>query len=501
MAPSSKATNCQDSKAIDNAWSNFRKHLKNEKHSDNYAKLRELPTRVARVKTALVKETIDHAKLIGVGVEIVQKLNDESREGSSLFNITPPVETPEYSEKSHFFKVRCSVCSRLHTDLCSSKGTLEHNLRTHLVSKDHLDAVDARQVSQDFVTRTGKRGRPKKVCPRDLEVHKHSIFRWFNSDGSGASSSDGKGMLDILDPGLSLLCWGYWKETCTWRGPAKQVKCILDDQTGGNRWDCEQHSGGIVYNPTTDSVVAIEGLFKHKLCYRLSALGGGFLDLTCSMCDSITKEDDFRGRVHREANSVVPRGERDTGAGRRIGYLTKTEIKGFVTNLNELHRKWRWLLAFQAQKVCALSTKKRKLEELLGVVADRKDLRTFLRNIVNGYRVGAFGGKEAIWDFMYDIARNLNRKSQGFRYNPRTKAIAQDFFQFEGRQVVHVFSKNLSAPSLKTLKRERAKMVPFRPGLRKETFREVGKILAATKQTLGITRDVPVIFAEDETRI
>ncbi|CAM6098353.1 unnamed protein product [Calypogeia fissa] len=94
MAPSGKATNCQDSKAIDNAWSNFRKHLKNEKHSDNYAKLRGLPTGVARVKTVVVKETIDHAKLIVVGVEIVQKLNDESGGGVFYVQYHSPYRNP-----------------------------------------------------------------------------------------------------------------------------------------------------------------------------------------------------------------------------------------------------------------------------------------------------------------------------------------------------------------------------------------------------------------------
>lgn len=67
--------------------------------------------------------------------------------------------------------------------------------------------------------------------------------------------------------------------------------------------------------------------------------------------------------------------------------------------------------------------------------------------------------------------------------------------------MIHVFAKNLGGPSLKTLKRDRAKLVPFCSGLRKETFREVGRILLAAKQALGIDGDVPVMFAEDETRI
>lgn len=34
-------------------------------------------------------------------------------------------------------------------------------------------------------------------------------------------------------------------------------------------------------------------------------------------------------------------------------------------------------------------------------------MRVFLKNIINGYRSGAFDGKEGIWSFMKDIAQNL----------------------------------------------------------------------------------------------
>jgi hypothetical protein len=120
---------------------------------------------------------------------------------------------------------------------------------------------------------------------------------------------------------------------------------------------------------------------------------------------------------------------------------------------------------------------------------------------VNGHRSGAFGGKEGLWDFLTDVATNLQRVSKGYRYNKRTKAFAQAMFQFGGRQVAHYFQANLGGQGLKTLKRDRAKLPPFRAGLRKEIFEEVCRVLCASKQSLGIDGDVPVMFAEDETRI
>lgn len=205
--------------------------------------------------------------------------------------------------------------------------------------------------------------------------------------------------------------------------------------------------------------------------------------------------------MHREEEALEKRGERTTHGGIRLGYLTTQELSSQVHSLNAKRRRERWLLALQAQKVCALSTRKRKLEELLGVAADRKDLRLFLRNIVTGHRNGAFGGKDALWDFLKDVAKNLERNPKGNRFSQRTKAIAHTMLQYGGRQVAHVFARNLAGPSLKTLKRDRAKFVQFRVGIQKETFKEVARILSATKESLGIQGDVPVLFAEDETRI
>lgn len=279
------------------------------------------------------------------------------------------------------------------------------------------------------------------------------------------------------------------------------VKSILDDQDGGNVWDCDRTTSAKVFNPSTQIVVNIQGSFRHKFCARLSSNGGGFVNLTCTYCDSIKREDDFRGRVHREAEALVQRGGRSTKSGMRLAYLTKTELRDHVGQLNNRFRRQRWLLGQQAQKICALSIRRKKLEELLGVAHDRKDLRLFLRNIVNAHRSGAFGGKEGLWDFLIDVAKNLQRVAKGYRYSKRTKAFSQAMLQFGGRQVAHCFQANLCGPGLKTLKRDRAKLPPFRAGLRKEIFQEVCRVLSASKQSLGIDGDVPVMFAEDETRI
>ena len=38
------------------------------------------------------------------------------------------------------------------------------------------------------------------------------------------------------------------------------------------------------------------------------------------------------------------------------------------------------------------------------------DILKFYTNIVSAYRTSAFGGKAALWNFMKDATKNMNRK-------------------------------------------------------------------------------------------
>ncbi|KAL2607929.1 hypothetical protein R1flu_026502 [Riccia fluitans] len=77
--------------------------------------------------------------------------------------------------------------------------------------------------------------------------------------------------------------------------------------------------------------------------------------------------------------------------------------------------------------------------------------------------------REALWEFLCDVGRNMNRATKGYQYSKSTQAIQQALFQFGGRQ--------------------------------DSNFEEVAKILMAAKALHGITGDVAVILAEDETRV
>jgi len=53
------------------------------------------------------------------------------------------------------------------------------------------------------------------------------------------------------------------------------------------------------------------------------------------------------------------------------------------------------------------------------------NLIKFCNNIISVHRIGAFGRKDALWDFLKDVVANLNRKDPGNRYSENTKCFAQ----------------------------------------------------------------------------
>ncbi|KAL2643716.1 hypothetical protein R1flu_011303 [Riccia fluitans] len=75
--------------------------------------------------------------------------------------------------------------------------------------------------------------------------------------------------------------------------------------------------------------------------------------------------------------------------------------------------------------------------------------------------------REALWEFLRDVGRNMNRAAKGYWYSKSTQAIQQALFQFGGRQ--------------------------------DSNFEEVAKILTAAKALHCIIGDVAVILAKDET--
>ena len=62
----------------------------------------------------------------------------------------------------------------------------------------------------------------------------------------------------------------------------------------------------------------------------------------------------------------------------------------------------------QKSRVAMLKMSKLSLKGVSMEMQKRKDVFAFCSNILHAHRTNAFGGKPALWDFLKDVATNIN---------------------------------------------------------------------------------------------
>ena len=185
------------------------------------------------------------------------------------------------------------------------------------------------------------------------------------------------------------------------------MKAILNDTFQGSNW---------VAGPLTKCSFVYEGVHYDIAGYfRRSSVLSPFANLMCEACSCIPQEPDFRKHVMREVFSLEKRGSHGVLQGRRLGYLQVAEI---TTDSRLLRRKFKQLQAAhwnQKAKVVMLKSLTSSSKKMVVVEAlNMKDVLSFCNNILMAYRTNRFGGKPTLWDFLRDVAHNLNRAKQGF---------------------------------------------------------------------------------------
>lgn len=158
-----------------------------------------------------------------------------------------------------------------------------------------------------------------------------------------------------MSDSFSLLCWGLWRDVVMYNGESRHVKDLLEDQVKVNgNWYPEPMVEADVLCESSGESCRIDGLFRHRNCSRVSELGGGFQDLTCSHCFTIKHEPDFRLRVLRESTAIEKRGSRGTGRGRNIRYLTIPEVQRQSQKFRLGIRREQGISRRLAHRVCML---------------------------------------------------------------------------------------------------------------------------------------------------
>jgi hypothetical protein len=131
----------------------------------------------------------------------------------------------------------------------------------------------------------------------------------------------------------------------------------------------------------------------------------------------------------------------------------------------------------------------------------RKDVLSFCNNILAAHRTNVFGGKPTLWDFLRDVATNLNCSKSGHRYSNNTKSFCHAMKVYGGRRMCDLFSLNFAAPSFSTVKRDNKKGVRFLAGEHGVIFKCVADIYVEAKALHGVHGVVPVLLSEDKTKV
>ena len=346
---------------------------------------------------------------------------------------------------------------------------------------------------------SGKRGRPTTKS-RSTTGNQPDLHSWFTGEGSGTSvpAVDSQPGMHS-DSILSLLCWGFRKHTTKYGGKVFRVDSLLNDPKPGLMWVCEPSTiAEFVYN---DEIVVVKGCFRHVKCKRLSATGEPFSNFICGDCSEIVRTTDFRLRVLREGRALVKRGSRDTESGRRVDYLSSLELAAHSRKLAQKYRVEKAMHWVMKSRVAQLKVNQQGLKLSAVESFNRKDVLSFCNNILAAHRTNAFGGKPALWDFLRDVATNLNRVRQGHRFSKNTKSIAQAMKIYGGRRMCDLFALNFGGPSYDCTKRNNKKGIQFIAGEHASLFAVVAHIYKEAKATHGVEGPVPIILAEDETKV
>lgn len=99
------------------------------------------------------------------------------------------------------------------------------------------------------------------------------------------------------------------------------------------------------------------------------------------------------------------------------------------------------------------------------------------------------------------MAANLNCRKEGIRFSETSKALVQAMKVYGGHKMCNLFAWNYCGPNYNTVKRENKKSIQHEPGEHRDIFAAFAGIYRDAKNAHGITGQVPIISAEDETKV
>jgi hypothetical protein len=250
-------------------------------------------------------------------------VNTAAVDGIAIFVVVGDPDSQHL--KSFWYKVHCKVCGDMML-LCPPKKNLKSNLEAHIHGLRHTKVVEvalALSRSASLALSTGRRGRPA-ASTRLVIGGQPSLHGWFKVSDLQTQSQSVSTATGQVPSILASLCWDYWRSTTSYNSQMYNVSGLLHDPHKDKQWVCELETR-IDFSDGKD-VRSVQGCFRHVKCHRLSTSREPFPNFTCSECEGIPREGDFKKRVLRQSRNILKRGKRTTSIGIRIGYLSTIEL-------------------------------------------------------------------------------------------------------------------------------------------------------------------------------
>lgn len=273
-------------------------------------------------------------------------------------------------------------------------------------------------------------------------------------------------------------------------------------------------NGKVLWYSVPDYENNVDSVDVHGTIYSKACQGIGHFDAgTCSECRNLLRLKSFQMRVKRSTSKTSTYG---TSADRtekvRTGktnnrYLSSAAKKDKLDRLRKNLRRQRLVIVRLSSRLARTRCAREKIRDKLRQNLDRGDISAICKQLQRCYDSGKITGTENIIKFIRNICDNLSRTSQGRRYTEYTKNLFEAIGIIGGMRTARFLSQNLLGPSRNTVKRNKQQYA-YRctpsafsgPGL-DNTFQHLARLYTKLKSTKGITGNVLVQTAEDETVI
>jgi hypothetical protein len=262
--------------------------------------------------------------------------------------------------------------------------------------------------------------------------------------------------------------------------------------------------------PAYDSQIAnkqCQGTIKSTHC---KGFGSFSPSDTCTSCLGLLDIKSFQMRIRRqidddEGTILVGQSQGSSTTTNSVNnkYLNEKKVQSKLKRLRKTCKTQRLIIYRMALKLARSRAVNRKLTSKMRENCKRGDVSAICENLHRAYNKGCLTGKSKTLQFLKDISSNISKSGKGHRYGTFSRELFEAVRIVGGPRTARLLASNTCGPSDTTQKRAKRKnrfnFVPGPPS--KQVFEHLAHMYGQIKSSVGVSGNVLVQTAEDETVI